>query len=384
MGSLNLSPPASDRDIPRLVADSFQDSIDMGYIHLYAATSDHPYRVTDDPPRFPQFGHVVHQLRDKPAVPPTTPDLSKRREKDVLQGPDYGKGEKILQLEQGGLTYSLVHNLHALFPEHMMAIPYFGDKGPFRPQTSDLLPQDLYLAWRVVNAYAHAGRETTMFFNGGPLAGASQPHLHMQFCPFQYGSPPGPEALARSLSSSDDDRDADTANADRFTPAPRLPLPWTQFYLPLPRPATAHNGSPTSEELYNIYTRLLRTSREYIASIESSESSESDGGADDNENNRARVPPSGPKRDSYNLFLTSQHMHLVPRTDRLVALERDDHPRGDGGDDLLRISLNGLVYLGYWHVPSEEDWDLLVRKAGLGRVLQRAAYINEQYQQQTA
>jgi hypothetical protein len=114
MGSLNLSPPASDRDIPRLVADSFQDSIDKGYIHLYAATSDHPYRVTDDPPRFPQFGHVVHQLRDKPAVPPTTPDLSKRREKDVLQGPDYGKGEKILQLEQGGLTYSLVHNLHAL------------------------------------------------------------------------------------------------------------------------------------------------------------------------------------------------------------------------------------------------------------------------------
>ena len=45
-----------------------------------------------------------------------------------------------------------------------MAIPYFGDKGPFRPQTSDLLPQDLYLAWRVINAYVHAGRETTMFF----------------------------------------------------------------------------------------------------------------------------------------------------------------------------------------------------------------------------
>lgn len=204
----------------------------------------------------------------------------------------------------------------------------------------------------------------------------------MQFCPFQYGSPPGPEALARSLSSSDDDRDADTANADRFTPAPRLPLPWTQFYLPLPRPATAHNGSPTSEELYSIYTRLLRTSREYIASIESSENS--GGGADtdnDNDNsNRARIPPAGPKRDSYNLFLTSQHMHLVPRTDRLVALERED-----GGDSsLLRISLNGLVYLGYWHVPSEEDWNLLVRKAGLGRVLQRAAYINEQYQQQTA
>lgn len=114
MGSLNLSPPASDLEIPRLVADSFADSIDKQYIHLYAASSDRPFRVTDDPPQFPQVGHVVHQLRDKPAVPPTTPDLSKRREKDVLQGPEYGKGEKILRLEQGGVTYSLVHNLHAL------------------------------------------------------------------------------------------------------------------------------------------------------------------------------------------------------------------------------------------------------------------------------
>lgn len=119
MGSLDLSFLSDrdrdrDREIPRLVADSFQDSVEHEYIHLYAASSDRPLRVTDDPPNFPQFGHVVHQLRDKPAVPPSTPDLSKRREKDVLQGPDYGKGEKILQLEQRGITYSLVHNLHAL------------------------------------------------------------------------------------------------------------------------------------------------------------------------------------------------------------------------------------------------------------------------------
>lgn len=45
-----------------------------------------------------------------------------------------------------------------------MAIPYFGDADAFRPQTSDLLPQDLFGAWRVVNAYAQAGRETVMFF----------------------------------------------------------------------------------------------------------------------------------------------------------------------------------------------------------------------------
>ncbi|GAA5876389.1 hypothetical protein JCM3774_005318 [Rhodotorula dairenensis] len=365
-----------DAAIPATVAQSFAESIDKGYIHLYAAAEqehNRPLRVDDDPNGFPQFGHVVHQLRDKPAVPPSTPDLAHRREKDVLAGPDYGKGEKILQLDQDGDTYSLVHNLHALFPEHMMAIPYFGDdKDAFRPQTSDLLPQDLYVAWRVVNAYAQAGRETVMFFNGGPLAGASQPHLHMQFCPFQYGTAPGPEALARSSSPG-----LPAAAADASAPAARLPLPWTQFYLPLPS-----DRAPTSQELHGLYTRLFCTSREYIASIEAG-SSDDDGGDDHQRRraqaaraeNRARVPPRGPKRDSYNLFLTARHIHLVPRTDRLVALER----RGKDGDDLLRISLNGLVYLGYWHVPSREDWDL-VRETGLAHVLQRAAYINEEQQ----
>ncbi|GAA5993440.1 hypothetical protein JCM10908_002191 [Rhodotorula pacifica] len=377
MGSLGTA----DSAIPTRVADSFSHSIQQGYIHLYASDNEpQPFAaVTDDPPQFPQFGHVVHQLRDKPAVPPQTPDLSKRRDKDVLEGPEYGKGEKVLEMEQGGRTYSLVHNLHALFPEHMMAIPFFGndDKDKdrsFRPQTSDLLPEDLFVAWRVVNAYAQAGRETVMFFNGGPLAGASQPHLHMQFCPFQYNSPPAPEALARSLSPlSTTSASSSSANED-FTPAPRLPLPWTQFYLPLPTSSTSSTAPLTPEALFSLYTRLLRTSREYIASIAASEASAAS--AQQAENCR-RLPPSGPKRESYNLFLTSQHLHLVPRTDRLVAIERkgDDH---ELEDDLLRISLNGLVYLGYWHVPSREDWEL-VKGTGLAEVLQRAAYVNEQW-----
>lgn len=213
------------------------------------------------------------------------------------------------------------------------------------------------------------------------------PHrADMQFCPFQYGTPPGPEALARSLSPSPV---ADDASA----PAARLPLPWTQFYLPLPS-----DRAPTSAELHELYNRLLRTSREYIASIEANncEATALDEGSPPRgrgggggegggpqrgragtaeAENRARIPPRGPKRDSYNLFLTARHLHLVPRTDRLVALER----RQPGGDDLLRISLNGLVYLGYWHVPTHEDWNL-VREAGLAQVLQRAAYINEEQQ----
>lgn len=82
------------------------------------------------------------------------------------------------------MTYSIVHNLHALMPgasprpsasreglldlcctEHAMLIPHFGTYGnSFRPQTSDLLESDLWAAWRIVKAYADSGREAVIFF----------------------------------------------------------------------------------------------------------------------------------------------------------------------------------------------------------------------------
>lgn len=225
----------------------------------------------------------------------------------------------------------------------------------------------------------------------------------MQFCPFQYDAPPAPEALARSVPESS------SRPTSIEEPAPRLPLPWTQFCVALP----ADRATVTADDLVGAYRQLLRTSRAYTAEIaaDSSADSGSETGSGpgsrpdskleaDSEAtqarraNRRRLPPPGPKRDSYNLFLTASHMHLVPRTDRLVALERPSEPiaapddddnedsTGAGearaGDDMLRMSLNGLVYLGYWHVASDEDREL-VRKVGFGEVLTRAAYVNEEY-----
>ncbi|GJN94639.1 hypothetical protein Rhopal_007722-T1 [Rhodotorula paludigena] len=350
-----------DASIPDHVASSFADSEHQGFVHLYRATATH--RVDRCPDGWTHWGHVVPQLVDKPAVPPKTPDLSKRRERDVLAGPTYGRGELVLTVSSNTTSassssasaqpaqYALVHNLHALMPEHFMAIPLFGDDpAAFRPQTSDLVESDLDVTWRVVRAYHDKGREAVMFFNGGPLAGASQPHLHLQFCPFQYGLPPGPEALARASPSP-------PSASDPSAPAPRLALPWTNFYLPLP----AAPDSLTLADLWATYQRLLRTSRAYLASQP-----------------EAALPEAGPKRESYNLFLTARHMHLVPRTDRLVVVPRVEsaRPGEEGGE--FRLSLNGLLYLGYWYVGSEADWRD-TQRLGLGDVLTRAAYRNEEY-----
>lgn len=111
MGS--LAPAESDAAIPELVRASFARALEADDVYLYAAAAP-PLRLDDDPKGFPQHAHLVPLLAEKPAVPPKTPDLRTRRERDVLEGPEYGKGEKILQLEQDGLDYALIHNLHAL------------------------------------------------------------------------------------------------------------------------------------------------------------------------------------------------------------------------------------------------------------------------------
>ncbi|GAA6030741.1 hypothetical protein JCM8097_006298 [Rhodosporidiobolus ruineniae] len=393
----------SSSSLASLVASSFSASRERGDIILYAHTSATP--VSDDPRAgpgeqgtFTQFVHVVPDLCDKPAVPPKTPDLSKVGKRDVFAGPDFGPGEKVCDFEVDAddeqsdaegekkrVMYSVVHNLHALFPEHMMVIPHFGPKGTFRPQTSDLVPADLAAAWKVVEAYERDGRETIMFFNGGPLAGASQPHLHLQFTPFQHSLPPACEAVGRSLpfppSPPSPTASPSSLAAQTGAGAARLPLPWVQFYLPVPSRPAADAGAAEQKafqkELYQRYQTLLRTSRDYLASLPESS-----------------LPPAGPKRESYNLFLTSRYMHLVPRTDRLVRVPRVES-RGQGEDVLVddgseegkrrrveefRLSVNGLLYLGYFFVGTPEEASDL-RRHGLAKTLREAGYANEEWEE---
>ncbi|GAA5979088.1 hypothetical protein JCM11641_004969 [Rhodosporidiobolus odoratus] len=376
--------------IPALAARSFAESEQAGHIILYAADSveeviDDPFMSLDSADEstsiFKQFVHVVPALADKPAVPPRTPDLTRiaQGKRDVFAGPEFGTGEKIMDLKQGAREYALVHNLHALFTEHFMLVPHFPSGEPFRPQTSDLLADDLACVWKVVDAYAKEGRECVCFFNGGPLAGASQSHLHLQFTPFQHSVPPACEALARALRVP-----SISSSASTFPPTPsRLPVPWVHFCLPLPpslqntpTSSSSTSLSPTaSQDLYNSYQSLLSASRSFLDTVE-----------------EAALPSPGPKRESYNLFMTSQFMHLIPRTDRLVKVPRvasssssstlpsAEKKEEEQGEDreTFTLSLNGLLYLSYFFVGSEAEKEDLKRH-GLGRTLREGGYKNEEF-----
>ncbi|KDE03748.1 hypothetical protein MVLG_05753 [Microbotryum lychnidis-dioicae p1A1 Lamole] len=317
--------------LPWRIQSSFRSAVALKQVNLFR--SSEIVRIDDAPPTFPnQLVHICPDLAHKPSAPPKTPDLSKVGKRDPLQGPEYGPGEKVQDFECGGVSYSIVHNLHALMEEHGMIVPQFGESTPFRPQTSDLIDSDLEAAYSLTQQYADDGREIICFFNGGPLAGASQPHLHIQFCPFQLSTPPAPELLARAIGSVSEDKPT------------KLNIPWIHYIIPIP-------PSPTTATLSTLYHRLLKTNRDYL---------EAHGKSD---------------RTSYNLFITQKFMHLVPRTKRLIRFERKS---SEGKTEEVNFSVNGLVILGLWHVQDSNTRAELLQ-FGLERGLRSCCVANGDY-----
>jgi len=176
-------------------------------------------------------------------------------------------------------------------------------------------------------------------------------------------------------------------------------VPWVSLYLPLPfssstssssssNGASSNGASPdpdpdfdtlTPPALHRTYTALLAARDALVAAHLADPRTAPHVPRDD-----------GGRRASHNVFLTKRHMHLVPRTERLVEVprrpsspssssssggkEQDD----DDDDSAFSISLNGLVYLGFWAAASERDWADLCA-LGLGEVLTRAGYANDEY-----
>ncbi|GAA6061546.1 hypothetical protein JCM10212_002753 [Sporobolomyces blumeae] len=408
--------------LPHVIAHSFDEALSHDLIHLYAYDSTHavPLAPSDDDEqgeRGPRhFVHVVPGLAKKPAVPLHTPDLTRVTKRDPFQGPEFGPGEKILDLESqlDGSTYSLVHNLHALMREHFMAIPHFDARHPFRPQTSLLVPSDFEIAWRVVSSYSESAtspqdnddddgddkkttttttrrRESRLicFFNGGPAAGASQPHLHMQFCPFQHGVAPLVQHVADEMTRRSRGEwrwrrgrpvdEQDVRRLDR--------LPWQVWCVPLPRSTTVGSRTNPSEEeeeddeeeeeedkvdplvLHELYLHLFSTAQRHLPPRPSED--------------RGRSDFLG--TTSHNVFLTSTHLFVVPRRHRMTtvprsaSIEQGHLSLGGGWEDVegaereMRLSVNGLTMLGYWYVGSREEMDDLERY-GLERALRECGY----------
>jgi len=198
-------------------------------------------------------------------------------------------------------THLCLLNKYPVVPEHLLIVTR-----AFVSQQAPLVIEDFEALWRGLGEIDGLG-----FYNSGPLAGASQPHRHLQLVPGPLG--------ARGQHTPIDALVEAARFDDAVGMAPVLPFLHAVARL---RACETLPASDAARVLHGLYGKMLRAF-----------------GCDD------------PKRP-YNLLLTRDWMLFVPRL------------RECFGD----LSVNALGFAGSFFVRSEAELDAL-RRAGPMQVL---------------
>lgn len=172
----------------------------------------------------------------------------------------------------------------------------------FEPQESPLTPADFEALWNCMREYNALG-----FYNSGPVAGASQPHKHLQLAPLPL-SATGPDIPIEVLFDP-------APKASELTRVARLPFAHTFAWLE-PGPFV----SPTVQAAYthSLYHEMLAAAGFDVENLQ--------------------LHP-------YNLLIARRFMLLIPR-----RRERFDN-----------ISVNSLGFAGSFLVSNQEGLEVIQR-----------------------
>ncbi|KAL7281424.1 hypothetical protein ACG7TL_004737 [Trametes sanguinea] len=290
-------------------------------------------------------------LQNKPTLP--TPDFSDDAPPAVQQekkrhdpfAPPYVPNLYLgaVRDEAEGNEYVILFNKYSVVPHHILMVTKgarsrrsasrtpsrgFADEAAmrtdFQSQTSPLMPPDLVQAYLFLVAAKKAGRKFFAFYNCGDQSGASQPHKHLQLIPIEDDGPPI-ERLARAAKIEHDERP--------FT----LPsLPYANHVRRLPSSLASAAPSALEPALAHAFLSLLDLA---ISTVR----------------HDPTYPPGPP---SYNVVLTLEHVHVVPR-------RRETHTLAGTGEAL---SVNALGFAGMLLVKSERELEA-VKEEGVGTIL---------------
>ncbi|KDN35824.1 hypothetical protein RSAG8_11258, partial [Rhizoctonia solani AG-8 WAC10335] len=248
---------------------------------------------------------ICPALQKKPILP--APDFAKVDKPDPFAPPyvpDLYIGELKDELDGDDMPF-LCLNKFSVIPGHFLMVT----KG-FQPQNSPLTPPELTQAYLLIRASQRSKTPIFAFYNCGVDSGASQPHKHIQFLPTTR------EETDEDEDEEDDPRPPVEAYVQRLkigddTKVFSLPLPYAHFVQRLHLPKTTVSGTkPLSEqaleelsgELTSAFLGLFDEAIQSIRLYHSSQSTTT-GPA---EAGRTSVP-------SYNIIITSEHVHLIPR-----------------------------------------------------------------------
>ncbi|KAG8626157.1 hypothetical protein KVT40_006558 [Elsinoe batatas] len=273
------------------------------------------------------------QLRYCPALQKKPTQQKPEQTKDKKKFNPFEKPDTdllIAEIPAGQATHSLVLNKYPIIPNHFILATK-----DFAEQTDLLETQDLAMTYSVLRAWEGQNPDGKLFafFNSGPESGASQPHRHLQFVPFEDMQRDVPQdQFWHPLVSGQPDGVADKLSS---SPLPELPFETQQVRLPVDISAT---------QLHSVYVNLVK---KHV-------------GLDGKR-------PTG----SYNLGMTSRNIAIAPRTNEAYV-----HKNSKGEDAV--IAVNGTILAGTLMVKGQDGWDWLRNDpSALRKVLSRLGVIKE-------
>ncbi|PSS38047.1 hypothetical protein PHLCEN_2v132 [Hermanssonia centrifuga] len=226
--------------------------------------------------------------------------------------------------EEEGVEYAVLFNKYAVVPHHILLITK-----EFHSQTSPLMPPDLVQTYLLLVAAHNAGRRFFAFYNCGDLSGASQPHKHLQLIPIEDNGPPV-EVLARRTVIETLERPFSLQSLPYANHVRRFPA-----FLPT---APVDEIEPTlSRAFLSLLDLALSTYRRDPAPSTSATTMST---------------------LSYNVILTLEHMHVIPR-------KAENYTLAETGDAL---SINSMGFAGCMLVKSERELEAVI-KEGVGEIL---------------
>ncbi|BEI90381.1 uncharacterized protein CcaverHIS019_0304510 [Cutaneotrichosporon cavernicola] len=232
---------------------------------------------------------------------------------------------------EGEVDMSVLLNKFSLLPEHFLLCPVVEE-----PQSLPPTPGQLAQTFAFILAANRERRDLLAFYNGGPGAGASQRWRHLQFVEARAPI----ESWVRGM----------TFERPNY-PVIHPNLPYLHIVCPLP---PAHNlPSPMSaDDLVELADRLAPL---LMRSLDVAFDALRRAGGD--------------RSQGWNLLMTLDHMHLIPRSAPSFVTEG------------LTLDINSLGYAGMLLVKSDAEGAALDRAAekegGLINILTRCAIPRE-------
>ncbi|KAI6040311.1 ATP adenylyltransferase-domain-containing protein [Pisolithus marmoratus] len=233
--------------------------------------------------------------------------------------PNLHVGDLALEDEGSMAEYVVLLNKYCVVPHHFLLVTK-----EFRPQTSPLLPSDVVQIYQLLLAARRANKNLIAFYNCGINSGASQPHKHVQFIEVDRDGPPL-EKITRNLKIE--------ASGRPFT---FQSVPYANHISRLPPLSLDSTPAQLREALFPLFHSLLDL---VISTV--------------------RHDPDYPSGSpSYNVILTLEHMHLIPRRYETYTIP--------GTDTVIHV--NSLGYAGMMLVKCHSDLEE-IKKIGPAEIL---------------